>query len=145
MTLRHISVVFLAALIFGCNPKTEVSKIKADSKEFERLPKIMRDFPAWRPVTEVVYDFETRDGARRPSGTMRYETKLSEEDIVNLFSAEAKLLGCLQHRSREHLIEFSCTQDRAGRLELHLQPAETSAGVIVLFIQTTPEFETTSF
>ena len=145
MTLRQISVVLLTALMFGCNPKTEVSKITSDSKEFERLPLIMRDFPAWRPVTEVVYDFETRDGARRPSGTMRYETQLSEEDLVNRFSAEAKLLGCSQVRASEHLVEFSCTQDQAGRLELHLQPAETSAGVIVLFIQTTPEFETTSF
>ncbi|EFO28896.1 putative lipoprotein [Roseibium sp. TrichSKD4] len=145
MPLRDFLAFSVLVLFTACEQQTEISNISATTETFKKLPSIMREFPTWRSTSVPVYDFEMRDGARRPSGTVRYFTDLSATDVSTRFYSQAEPLGCALDIQTEKSAEFICADDPARRLELHLENENGATGVIVLFVQTTPEFETVSF
>lgn len=146
MSLRTSPFLIVSLLLLAaCKPQNEVSKVTIKSGEFAKFPKIMQEFPVWRPISTPLYDFETRDGARRPAGTMQYDTGLSAADIFSRFRDQAEELGCNSETSLSNGVGFTCANDPNRSLELHLEQNGDKTHVVVLFLQTTPEFESTTF
>ncbi len=130
----------------ACSGPLEVSSVTRESKEFERFPQIMQQFPVWQPIDVARYDFEVRDGARRPSGGLRYLSGQTDRDIAARFREQAKSLGCEVTEEAARRVQTICNGDPARGLGLYLEPADgDGSSVIILFIQTTPEFENVSF
>lgn len=144
--VRPVLAIAVCGLLGGCFGPLEVSKVTSGSSEFDRLPEVMRAFPIWQPVDTPLYDFETRDGARRPSGGLRYTSTLPADAILEHFVAHAATIDCQLIHSRQHETRFVCSNDPAQALELHIAPApDGTSKVGIAFLQTTPEFEHVSF
>jgi|GEM_PF-3226747 len=146
MNIRHILRVSVCLLLAGCDGQLEVSGIKPGSEEFGRFPEVMRQFPVWQPIDTPEYDFEVRDGARKPSGGIRYTTGLKPEEIIQLFQSSAESLNCQLNQSEDHQVQYMCDNDPARGLELYIRSVSASdTEVNILFLETTPEFEKVSF
>lgn len=146
MTVRSVLILFAALLLAGCGGPLEVTGITQDDAEFERFPQVMRAFPVWQATTPPVYDFETRDGARKPSGGLRYTSSLSAAELADRFAAHAATIGCDVTLAEPARLLADCGGSSARGLELHLDGTAGSARqVVVLFLGTTPDFETVSF
>jgi len=146
MPVRPILIVAGFLLLAGCGGPLEVSGVSADTDTFAQFPAVIREFPVWQPIDTPQYDFEVRDGARRPSGGLRYVSELTEPEIANLFSAHVATIDCKMTRSDQTQLLAECGGSPGRGLELHFNTATPEGqDIVVLFLATTPEFEEVSF
>ncbi|WP_269584098.1 hypothetical protein [Roseibium sp. Sym1] len=146
MSVRPVLIIAASLLLAGCGGPLEVSDVTAESDAIRYFPAVMRDFPVWQPVDTPRYDFEVRDGARKPSGGLRYRSGLPAKEIADLFLAHAASIDCEVTYSDQTQSLADCGGTSARGLELHVNAAtEEGRDIVVLFLATTPEFEKVSF
>lgn len=146
MPVRPVLILAGSLLLAGCGGPLEVSDVTPESDAFQRFPAVMRDFPVWQPVDTPRYDFEVRDGARKPSGGLRYRSGLSAQEIADRFQAHGAAIDCEVTYSDQTQSLADCGGSSARGLELHVNAAtEDGRDIVVLFLATTPDFEEVSF